>query len=646
MSNIEHSLTFNDRGDRILVNTERPQIWQLAGSREYRTFSGDPSRRNKTPYGGSISSNGRFLAVGSEDGTVIWELETGLELAYLRTGRTWNVLFHSSGDLLTTGEKGLLHWRIRSIPGTGQYRIEPPDPLIKEWTDGVSQSKDGHIVAVAISQKGCQIIDLNRPGELKPLFSHPGINKCSVSHDGAWVATGCFRNSGIKIWSVYDHQFVRDLPIEGGATPYFSADGRWLATNSGAGLQLWKVGTWELGRSVPNGRCLFSPDGSHLAIVRDTTITLMDPNTGRTFATVEDPNQDRIDNAFFSPDGSQLVASNDEKSSVNVWDLRLIRSGLKTLKLDWDLPDFSEPPVPNPSAVPIKMSGMGSLADQSASRLDPVKKTVLDLYLNPFDADAHLRLSDVLLRAGKSDTGRAHLLAALAFDPNLANTSSSSVRDALQMSGEALIRQSRWKEASADFSRLVQLEPQNSYRYLQAATLLLASGDRTGYQRMAKRMLDRFRNTNVPYEADHTAKACLITGDFQSEQAALARLAEVAETRGRNANSYRLYYQLCRGLSEYRQGRYSSALEWFARSRKTNTEEVNPIICPVAMNNLFEAMALHNLGRSEEARQSMVTAKSVIDNFGGPTTHFRSDWHEWLLCDVVRKEAERLLSEK
>ena len=70
------------------------------------------------------------------------------------------------------------------------------------------------------------------------------------------------------------------------------------------------------------------------------------------------------------------------------------------------------------------------------------------------------------------------------------------------------------------------------------------------------------------------------------------------------------YFQFCRGLSEYRQGRYAPALEWFALSRKAYAATPPEL---GALNSLFEAMALHQLGHTEEARQSLATASKAID---------------------------------
>jgi hypothetical protein len=153
------------------------------------------------------------------------------------------------------------------------------------------------------------------------------------------------------VWSLADNRLACDLPIEGPATPLFSPDGRWLATGSGDGLKLWKVGAWEPGPKVPDGHPIFPPAGGLIGVYNLSVVTLFDPDGGRTVATLEDPNQDRADWVGFSPDGTRLGFSTHDSYSVHVWDLPRVRAGLKAIDLDWDAPDY--PPRP-PAAAPLR----------------------------------------------------------------------------------------------------------------------------------------------------------------------------------------------------------------------------------------------------------------------------------------------------
>jgi len=66
-----------------------------------------------------------------------------------------------------------------------------------------------------------------------------------------------------------------------------------------------------------------------------------------------------------------------------------------------------------------------------------------------------------------------------------------------------------------------------------------------------------------------------------------------------------------------------------------------------AKNGLFEAMALHQLGRTEEGTRLLATtAKAVQKGFdlgwGAPGWV----WHDWLFCRVALSEAEAALKGK
>jgi len=67
-----------------------------------------------------------------------------------------------------------------------------------------------------------------------------------------------------------------------------------------------------------------------------------------------------------------------------------------------------------------------------------------------------------------------------------------------------------------------------------------------------------------------------------------------------------------------------------------------------ALNGLFKAMALHRLGRKEEARRLLATAATTINNgFDAGTLinagGFVGSWDTWLFCRIALDEAKRVL---
>jgi hypothetical protein len=76
-------------------------------------------------------------------------------------------------------------------------------------------------------------------------------------------------------------------------------------------------------------------------------VRLVDPRTGREYARLEDPNQDRARGMAFSSDGGLLAVTSGDSQSIHVWDLRAIRQQLVEMGLDWD--PKSLPPGPAPA---------------------------------------------------------------------------------------------------------------------------------------------------------------------------------------------------------------------------------------------------------------------------------------------------------
>jgi tetratricopeptide (TPR) repeat protein len=325
----------------------------------------------------------------------------------------------------------------------------------------------------------------------------------------------------------------------------------------------------------------------------------------------------------------------------------VVRSELAALGLDQDVNSAKTNALANAQRLPRThlAKKTGPLA---SPRAEPAKgghadadRAVWDLYLNSFDAGAHQRLGTCLVEAGELESGHGHLLMALALGPEQPELRSQRVLKALRRTGETYVSQARWQEAAEDFLHLSRLAPQDSLISMQAAALLLMTDNRVAYRRLCSQMLARFRETTNSYVADRTLKACLMGGEAIEDHGALAKLARVAVEQGK---SDRLlpYFQFTRGLSEYRQGRYAAAQEWFERSRNKFTP---PHLRLDALNALFGAMALHHLGQTEEAAHLVDLAQPVIDNGFAADLKIPGsiDWHDWLFCRLALNEATKVL---
>ena len=132
-------------------------------------------------------------------------------------------------------------------------------------------------------------------------------------------------------------------------------------------------------------------------------VRLVDPDTGREYARLENPNQDR---AFVSELQPRRDATRDHRGdsqSIHVWDLRTIREQLAKMGLDWDLPPY--PPAPEvketqPLRIQVELGDPAQLLrdrEEATRRIIEQKRRALEA--NPNNAKACNNLAWALLTA-------------------------------------------------------------------------------------------------------------------------------------------------------------------------------------------------------------------------------------------------------
>ncbi len=234
------------------------QLWEVTAGGEYRALVGEwVGGPDLQP--GAVATEGRLLAVGSEDSVELWDLKTGSYLSRLPIGATHAVAFdHSlSQALLTNGPGGVYRWPVEVEHQSGLVRIGPPHMVpLPGTTYPIVISRDGQFVAQAAGRSGARLL-WPKTGKVIPLGPHPDTRTVVISADGRWVATGTHSGAGARIWEASSGKFVREL-MPGGPCGVvgFSADGRWLATQCPF-PQLWAVGTWQKAPAIQGASICF-----------------------------------------------------------------------------------------------------------------------------------------------------------------------------------------------------------------------------------------------------------------------------------------------------------------------------------------------------------------------------------------------------
>jgi tetratricopeptide (TPR) repeat protein len=220
---------------------------------------------------------------------------------------------------------------------------------------------------------------------------------------------------------------------------------------------------------------------------------------------------------------------------------------------------------------------------------------------------------------------------------SLARARSSPAELAVQ--GELFARQGRWSESATEYAKALELEPTNHVPYRALSSLLVARGDWDGYRRHCQRTVARFGGTKVPSIAEQMAKACLTLPSSGVDPARIESWADTSLTANPTNSAYP-YYQIAKGWSEYRRGRFAQAVAWLSKS--LNAKGAQPY--RVAEGSLLRAMAEHQLKQPELARADLSAALNVVEvQMPKAQSDLGIAWLDWIITRQLVKEAKALI---
>lgn len=107
------------------------------------------------------------------------------------------------------------------------------------------------------------------------------------------------------------------------------------------------------------------------------------------------------DLASFTADGARLIAGTQDARAAYVWDLRAIRTQLRGLGLDWELPEFPPAPPPGPPPAVVVDRGIEAHEGDYPNAREAVALFSVALALRPLNPEAHLQRGRALGRLGR-----------------------------------------------------------------------------------------------------------------------------------------------------------------------------------------------------------------------------------------------------
>ena len=547
-----HSLHFS-ADDQLLaagVEGDKIRIWEVATPSGYRTLARASVESKGYYHTSAIHPDGRLVAVGMADGVDMWDLATGRHLASIQLPtQNSHILIDRSGELLTSGGDHLRRWPIQVEPASGMVRVGPPQELpVAAVGRQIASSFDGRVLASA-QYDGGLVLHRDRADPPIALGRHVDARHIAVSPDGRWVATGSHNGTKVKIWHAQSGKPEKELPVEIGSMVGFSPNGKWLAT-TGGGCRLWAVDSWEPALQINDGTAFspfaFSTDSNLLAVgTQSGVVLLLDPDSGREYARLEDPNQDRANTLTFSRDGTQLVATTNDSHSIHVWDLRIVRERLAKLGLDWDLPLYPPPAPDNGKPLRVQVE-LGAL----------------------LEADGYLQQAIGYLQANQWDKAVTEFSRAIELKPDL--------WAAFEGRRSAYAKLGQWDKIIDEYAKAIEVHPDRADFYNTLAWLLATCPDPKFRDPKRAVELGKKAVQLVPNDGNHRNTLGVAEYRAGDWKAAIETLGKSYELLGEKELSFNAFFLAMThwhlGNKEEARKSYDQAVQWMDKNKPEDEE--------------------------------------------------------------------------
>jgi tetratricopeptide (TPR) repeat protein len=201
-------------------------------------------------------------------------------------------------------------------------------------------------------------------------------------------------------------------------------------------------------------------------------------------------------------------------------------------------------------------------------------------------------------------------------------------------------RLGRFQDALEDRERAIQSNADVVESRFVAGILRLYLGDAEAYRAHARYALGRFANDGTAESPEHAGKMFLLAppdgADLTDALTCIDRALTFDHSESRIG-----WFELSKGLAEYRAGRFAAALQWLDKARYHCGDIVygDPRY-PEGTTLALTAMAHHRLGHAAEARESLDQAARLTNQLPKPgETDLGNGAHNWVVLQIILREA-------
>lgn len=299
-------------------------IWEVSTGRELRALQGHIGAVRAL----AVSRDGRFLASGGNDKTVkLWDIQTGKELLNLtaHNGMVESLSFSADGRFLASGgvDNSLIIWDVAS--GKPQFKLSEHLGSIKS----LAFSPNGLFLASGGSDQVIKIWDLVKWRSVKTLKNAGVVTALQYSFDGEQLASGN-TDSIVKIWKTSNGREITALPGHKGKilALLFLNNEQLISGSEDRTVKVWDIPkrleiksvTGLTGSSDPIVSAAISKDGRLLAVGNgDRTAAIFDTASGEKLKTFENRTFGYYCVSFSSDE--RWFAAGNLDNTIKLWDL-------------------------------------------------------------------------------------------------------------------------------------------------------------------------------------------------------------------------------------------------------------------------------------------------------------------------------------
>jgi WD40 repeat protein/serine/threonine protein kinase/tetratricopeptide (TPR) repeat protein len=623
---------FSPDGRRVVtVSTDRT-------ARVWNTATGEPitqplDHEQQVRYTAFSPDSRRVVTVSDGGIARVWDATTGQSATPPTTvqGKVDYAIF--SPDSLRLATAGSDH-AVRIWDTVTGHSVTPP----MKHDDRVSSlafSPDGRLI-VTVSSHEARVWNAVTGDPITPPMKHEGPVRLAVFSPDALLVLTRSDYSPPRVWDAASGQSVTTIPSDSPLWhPLFGYEGRRLVAIRAPGDGAWvsdvtadqpltppmKVGYFVYGaRLSPDGRRVVTLGGDHTARVWDTA-------TSRPIQPRENGAKDLIalahmlSRSYVASNGA-LVPLRDEELRTRWQDLRprypevFTCSDQEILSWHWREAAGCEE---------------DKVWDWAVKHFDALLKT------DPESWMLFCRRARAYYHLSRWNGAIADATKAIALRPE--QDQLWKLQGFWHLRGAAHAELGQWKQAASDLAQATEEHPGYYAPQADLALVHLAAGDLDKYRAACERLLREFGKTEDPNVAHFVDWACVLAPNAVADWAAVVRCAEAAVKAASDESAKDAFFQTL-SAATYRAGRSEESVK--------HANEGLPVLDDDPLKCLFQAMVLHRLGRVQDAKDQLLSARASLRKGKEPPSaaspNSGIDWRTRLAYRVLRNEAEGLIN--